>query len=1023
MKKSIVYTAITKRTVMLFIVAMIILLGLYSYRTLPKQEYPNVSAPGALITVVYPGASSEDIEKLVTSKIEEKVMELKGYDYCYSFSQNSLSATLLVLDMDLSKEEINNNWNDLQRKLEDLKSDLPDGIQDIDINTDLGETTGLIVSISGSQYSYEQLESYAESFKKELLKVQGMKKVELLGKQEKEVKVEIKMEKLNHFNIALEDVVKILGVQNIKIPSGPIENNDFRLNVSVDGMYSSLEEIKNTIVYISGKTGAVIRLKDIARIHMELEDTKYKIKQDGNSAVLLVGYFKDDQNIVDTGNKVRKKIDQLKEKVPPNLMIKEIVYQPKEVAKSVNDFIINLIEGVIIVIAVVMVGMGLRNSAVVSLAIPLSILITFSVMNLAGYRVHMITITGLIMALGMLVDNAIVVSDAIQVQIDKCKDKLTACVNGAKEVSIPVLCSTLTTIAAFTPLLFLPKAVGQFAGGIPRVIIISLISSYFVAMLVIPVMAYLFFKQSNKALRQSFIRKLFERLLNFGLHRKKTTLIVGIFLLIISLAVGTLLPMQLYPKSQKKAIYIDVKTEYASDISKTEAIVEQIEEVLEKQDAVTSYTASIGGGLPKFDFSIIPQADTPDLAQILVKVDLKRSRFVKNAELVQHLQKIIDKNIVGADVTVKQLDIVPTGDAPIQVRIAGESMKEMRDASEYIKKVLATIKGTVNIDDDIESRSYEFLVDVDEDAATAFGITKYTVQNEVNIALMGRKASVFRNQGKEYGILVNSNIESKEQLENLVIKSPITGNKVLLKQIAKIRLIPQLPIIKRYNGERSVSVTSEVAPGYNAVDIQTELQQRLATKNFEQVNVTFEGEKAELENDLGNIGIAAIFAVFAIFIILMVQFNSVVQPFVVMVSIPFSAIGSIFALLTLNQPLSIFGVLGIVSLIGVVVNNAIILIDFINSERKKGRSINESCKKAVSKRFRPVVLTTATTVMGLIPLAFSGNDLFVPMSISFMGGLLISTLLTLVMVPVIYSLVEGKLKFFRTRKVSINEEC
>lgn len=1013
MKKGLIYAAVTRRSVILFSVFMVFIFGLYSYYHIPKQEYPDMPVPAAMITTVYPGASCQEVEETVTKKIEEKIMELKGYDYSNSFSQNGLSAILLVMDMNLTQAEIDKSQADLRQRMDDVKKDLPEGAGEIMIDTNLVETAGMLIALSGDGLSSGQLASYGDELKRELMRVDGIRRLDILGEKKKEVKIEVDTDKLSRYSLSLDDITKVLAAQNVIIPSGEIKGGEFTIGVRPSGLFQTLDEIGGVMVEVSHNTGVIVQLKDIAQISMGREDSGYSIRQDGKEAVLLAGYFKQDRNIVHTGAAVDMVLEAFEKKASAELKIDKLTYQPGDVAKSVGDFSLNLIQGIIIVIAVVFVGMGFRNSIIVSFAIPLSILATISIMGVAGINVHMITITGLIMALGMLVDNAIVVSDAVQVGIDAGEERLKACIEGTRAVAIPVLSSTLTTMAAFTPLLFLPEASGQFAGGIPQMIIISLSASYIVAMLVTPLMAYIFFRESSKKKRTGNVRIFFERLLELGLKRKGITVLAAVALLIFSFALSGLIPQQMYPTSDKEMIYIDIQGERVSDIGKTREIAQRVENILKEQAEVRSFATSIGGGLPKFDLSIMPKPSLPDMAQIMVLVDLEKGkRFEHNGRLVEHLQGIVDRSVVGARVIVKELTLAGLGE-PVQVRVLGDDMDKLANASERIRHELSMIEGATNIKDDMEGMDYELLVDIHSNRASALGFTKYDIQNEINIALMGRRASVFRQNGKEYGILVKGDITSKEKLENLPLKSPATGVKIPLKNLAQVRLAARIPTINRYDGQRAVAVSSGVKPGYNAIDIQTVLEKKLDGMEFPGVRLIYEGEKKDLESDVGNIGIAVIFAIFMIFMILMLQFNSVIQPIIVLLTVPLSMIGSIFALLIFGQPLSLFGILGIASLVGVVVNNAIILVDCINRERRGGKSIEEACKNAVRSRFRPVILTTTTTVLGLVPLAFSGNDLFVPMAVSFMGGLTVSTLLTLLIIPVVYSIVEGKLAGIR----------
>ncbi len=351
----------------------------------------------------------------------------------------------------------------------------------------------------------------------------------------------------------------------------------------------------------------------------------------------------------------------------------------------------------------------------------------------------------------------------------------------------------------------------------------------------------------------------------------------------------------------------------------------------------------------------------------------------------------------------------PVG-SPVTVRITGMDIERLGETAEQIRKRLSDIAGTMNIDDDYSDRVYRFNVDMDSDKASMYGITSYDVQNEMNILLQGRTVSVFRRDGKEYGILLKSSIKSKEELENFMISSTAASRKVLLKDIADIGLASELPSIRKHDGELCVTVYSDVQSGYSAVKIEEELKKRVKDMQLDDFRIVYSGEKSKIDQYFGELGSSSVFAVLVIFAILMVQFNSFIQPLIIMLTIPLSAIGSVLGLFIFRQPLSFTALLGIVSLLGIVVNNAIILVDYINDERKQGKSLDAACKDAVNMRFRPIMLTTTTTVIGLVPLVMSGSQLFAPMAIALMFGLLLSTLLTLVIIPVVYNLVEMKIK-------------
>jgi multidrug efflux pump subunit AcrB len=1011
MGKGIIYAAIKERKVTLFLAALIMIGGLYSYYITPKQENPEITPAYAIITAVYPGASPEDVEKLITSKIEDEVAELKGYEHAESQSRNSLSVVVLKLDQGTNVEKA---WPDLRQKMEDIQPDLPAEVEKIQINTDVTETAGIIISMSGEKYSYEELAGYAENFKKELSKIDGISRFDISGKQEKQVKVEIDMEQLNYYKLSLEDIVQILHMQNIEIPSGEIKYDGGRFNVKASGIFKSLKEIENTIIAGSQESGAVVRLKDIAKIYMELEDSNYFIKQNGHSAILLTGFFQQDKNIVLVGKEVEKKIDELKRNLPDDIQFDQVLYQPKDVGKAVNNFIINLIEGIIFVIAVVFIGMGFRNAVIVSMAIPLSVLATFLIMRLLGVEIHQISITALIIALGMLVDNAIVISDAIQVRIDQEQERMEACVEGVKEVAIPVLTSTLTTVAAFIPLIALPSIAGEYIRSLPIIVMVSLSASYLVALFVTPTMAYLFFRKSTVKEKPYKIRKFFDRMLHVGMLKRKTTITIAFIALGLSIILAAQLGLQFFPKADTNIIYIDMRTESSTNIDKTEDLVVQVTRILEEQEEVLSHTVAIGDGLPKFYNTLPIYTRSQDFAQVMIRLDLKKSkRFKNNTAFADYLQEVFDRRIIGGTATVKELEQGEPIGAPVRIRVTGEDMEQLEASARKISQYLSTIDGTMNVDDDFTDKSYEFYVDIDSEKASYFGITKYDVQKEINIALMGRKASVFREAGNEYDIIVDSNIASTEDLGNTAIKSSMTGNKILLKEVAEIRLISEVPNIKKFDRDKAVMIYSDVKLGYSSVTIQDQLKVALKGMELGDVEVVFDGESEKIVEHFGNIGISSIFAILLVYGILLIQFNSFIQPLIILLTIPLSVIGSILGLFIFRQPLSFTGLLGIVSLLGIVVNNAIVLIDFINSERNQGKDIKEACLDAVDKRFRPIILSTTTTVIGLTPLLFSESQLFRPMSIALMSGLMVSTLLTLVIIPIVYHWVESKLE---TRK-------
>ncbi|WP_206811057.1 efflux RND transporter permease subunit [Paradesulfitobacterium ferrireducens] len=996
---------IKNRAFTIFFTILAILIGSYSYYLIPKQESPDVTPPFAIITSVYPGAAPEEVEKLVTRVIEDKVAEVPGYKTSYSYSKNSIAVVVLELN---TEANVDKSWSDLRRFMDDAQRDLPAECGPIQVDTDLADTAGMIISLSGDGYSYEQLAAFADTFEKELSSVEGVSRFDTEGVQKKEVLVELRTADLNRYALSPEDVMNALKIQNMAIPSGSLSDGHSKINVTVPGVFTSLTDIENTVIDGSRQTGALVRLKDIANVRWETADSSYRIKQDGQNAILLSGYFEPNKNIVLIGKNVRTKLDSLKASLPPGLKVDEVTYQPQDVSQSVSNFFENLIEGIALVLVVVFFGMGLKNAVVASTAVPLSILIAFSAMYLLKIRVHEVSIAGLIIALGMLVDDAIVIIDSIQVYIDEGVEKFEACVKGTKRAITPMLAATITTAVAFAPMLFVPGPAGEFLQSLPQVVILSVSASFLVALLVTPVLSYIFFgrlKPSQTAKRAP-VRAFYNGFLEIGMKHKVLTLVLTALSFAAVLYLGTNLKVMFFPTVDKNILYVDITAETAANLDNTERAAQQVEKLLSQQKEVLSYTTAIGGGLPKFYITLPKSTPSQDFAQIMFKVDLKRGgRFQSNPELAAYLQDLFNQNLVGGKAHVQLLQKAMPG-TPLGIRISGDSREQIAQAVKLVHRELAALPGTMNVDDDLDAAEYEFKVEVDRDRASGMGVTNYDIQRQVNIALKGAESSVLRQAGNEYPIMVKSDIQSPEALGNLAIKSSVTKNKVLLKEFSHTTLSPQVPTIRKYDRVRSNTVSSEVQPGYSAVAIEQALKAKLAAHRDELKGVTlsYQGEAKDIKDNFGNLGTAAIFTLFAIYIILMLQFKSFLQPFIIFLTIPLSLIGVIPGLFLFRQPLSFTALVGVVSLMGVVIKNAILLIEFINQARAEGMSIREASFDAVSKRYRPIFLSAMTTVIGLVPLALSGSELFMPMSAAIMSGLTVSTLLTLVIIPVVYNL-------------------
>ena len=992
------------RKLLMFFIMLIFAAGVYSYYYLPKQEAANISAPVAIITTIYPGASQQNVEELVTNKIEDKIKTISGYSYSISYSNNSVSTVVLEIayGTDTSKA-----WQDLRNMMQEVQPELPDECYDIQIRTNLAETAGIIIALYGENYSYESLSDFGEMFTNRLSKIEGVTRFEMDGKLEKELWITIDTDALNRLNLSFSEITQMIMSQNLEIPSGLIENEDGKVSLNIVGSFEDLSDIENMVIGMSSTYHSPLKLKDIAEIGFRNSGSGVRYKNNGENAILLTGYFEEDQNILIIGDEVRLVMDEIAANLPSDLSYHEVLYQPTEVKKSIDDFMMNLIQGIVLVIVVVFVGMGFRNAIIVSTAIPLSIVMTFITMYILNIPLHMVSIIALIVALGMLVDNAIVVSDAIQNRLDEGEERMEACVNGAKEVLVPVFSSTLTTVATLSPLLMLNSIAGEYIASLPLVVIVALIASFIIAVIVTPTFAYMFFKPS-KAEKVPKEHTLGYKFLGYLINHKMKSFLAGFIMLALLGSTGLLLDVIFFPKADKDIMYIDIVADKAIDLAYTDAIASQIEALLETEAGVVNYATAIGGGLPKFFNAMGITAQLRQNAQIMFEVDLDQTPYVKNTMYAEDLQAKIDAILIGGKATVKELENAFPMEAPINIRFVGEDLEALQRTTNEIKDVLNDIEGTKNVRTNFGNKKLEYAIDLDQEELYMLGLTKYDVLNEISIALSGREVSTLRMEGQEYPIYVEGETKALAGMTNLMVKSSYSGDKYLVGDIGEVFLLEQLPTIQKYDGERSITVHSDVKSGYLRSDILKQLNLAMGQMDFSDITYVFDGEDEQIMQNFGSAGVSAIFAVFAIYTILLIQFKDFKEPLIILFTVPLSSAGAIFGLYVMNQPISFTGLIGIVSLIGIVVNNAIVLLDYINMKRREGMDVKAACVNASIIRLRPIMLSTITTISGLIPLLVSNSELFKPMAVALVFGLLISTMLTLVFIPLTYSIAMRK---------------
>ncbi len=892
-KKNFVSGLLERKALVIAVVIMLFIAGGFCYYKLPKQHFPQVVLPAATVTVIYPGATAEDMEQLVAEKVEHTCMALEGFDSCETTAGDNYCVTSVSLDMSLSQDEVDNIFDDLRIDMEELQADLPSGVTSISVDDDIMDTAGLILAVTGDNISTDELSQRSKEISDELRLIEGIKKVDIYGDVPSEVKITVNVDKLNDTNVSLAELAEIIAYHNSVLPTGSVNVDGNDIKVTTSGQFESIDDIKN-IVVSANEDYIITRLSDIADVRMEVPDDEgYYVYNDNRSTVLAV-YFQDGLNVVSLGDEVNAVVDDYNETLPEGISVNKIFMQPDQVQDSINSFIVNLLESVILVIIVIMIGMNFRNAVVVSVAIPLAIFTSFISLYVFGFEIQFVSLASLIVVLGMLVDNAVVVSDAIQKNLDGGMDRKEAVVKGTSGVALPVFISMLTTAIAFSSILTLPGAYRQLAVTFPLVIISCLIASYFISVLVTPVMSYFLLKKTKerKSDKKPVSVRIYDWAFSHAFKHKKLTIFCAVAAMVILGSSVLSLDLQIIPTANDNIITVAISTDAENNLERTAGIVEDIENILDEQEETQYYLSGVGIGIPRYDVSVLPKGSGDNIGDIFVRVDYSDSkRFNKTCDMVDFLQNEFNERISGATITVDELAIMTLDCDPVEMKIYSDDTEDLNTAEAIINSLMSQIEGTKGIKNNSQLATYNYYIDMDSMKLNTLGLMEAEAQNELSIALMGRDVSTYRSGNKEYNIVLDSDINSREQIKEFKVKASTAGTKYSVSQFADVSLTPEYTSITRIDGRRGRIVSCYNSTKLSEIDIQTELE-KLIDENIDSFPESVEIEKSGkkkifFEDVLANIGIAAGVCIIAILLILVIQFGSFKKVGILFISVPF----------------------------------------------------------------------------------------------------------------------------------------
>jgi multidrug efflux pump len=1021
------HLSLKRQATVLALLVLIVIAGLYCYITLPRESFPDITIPYVFVTTTYEGVAPQDMEELITIPIERKIKGLSDVEEIRSTSAEGISTVAVKF---LPTVDIDDAVQKVRDKVDQAKGDLPSDVPDDPViqEVNFSDWPVIRVVLSGP-FSLRRLQKFAEELEDPIESIQGVLDARLSGGLEREIHVEFDLDRVGAYNVPFSSLINAVTQSNVNMPGGSMDIGEAKYLVRVPEDFKHPSEIFSIVAFV--RDGKPVYLRDLAFIQDSFKDPLTRSRINGQKSVTLAVQKRSGQNIVRVTDEVKRVVEEMRPLLPPSLTIDLTSDMSNDVRLMVSDLENNILTGLILVLAVIFTFIGGRSAIFIALAIPYSMFLTFSLLTGFDITLNMVVLFSLILALGMLVDNGIVIVENIYRHMQDGSPREEAARVATDEVAWPVITSTLTTLGAFFPMLFWPGIMGEFMGYLPQTLIMALSASLFVALVINPVLSARYqtakprIFEKKKRLKEPLVKRFYLSLLIWALNHR-----IIVILTAFALLVGSILAFEIFgkgteffPESEPRRAYINIKAPEGTNLDTSDNLVAQAEEIVSKYEDIRYVISNIGsiGGDP---FS---QGGTGTHIN-RVALDFKdfHERSMPSSEIVKEIREKALNAIRGAEVQVEKEEEGPPTGPPVNIEITGKDIYVLGDLSARVRKKIKDIPGLVDLKDNFVRGKPEIRVQVDKEKAALLGLDTYTIAYTVKAAINGVKVGVFREGKDEYDIIArlpDKDRHSMESLKRITVSGP-RGEPIPLTSLAKVSLASGVGAIMRLDQKRIVTISGDVS-GRLANDIIRDIDSRLS-EGFDWprgYSYRFTGEQKEQQKAADFLSKAFVAALFLIFIILITQFNSFVTPFIVLASVLLSLIGVFFGLLVTGTAFGIIMTgIGVISLAGVVVNNAIVLIDYYNQLMAKGLASSEALKQAGMVRFRPVMLTAITTILGLLPMAIGisfdfrklawdiggeSSQWWGPMAVAVIFGLAVATVLTLVVLPVLCSLADS----------------
>ena len=1013
-------SAFSMKQVTLMLISLLFAGGLVTYQGMPRAEDPGYIMRVAQIRTSMPGASPERMEQLVTDKIEKYIQEIPEVDYIYSESKTGFS----VIEPNILEKykEMQPIWDNLRRKVEDAERELPEEAHKPFVDDEFGDVYGTIFAITGEGFTYATIKDIADDIRDELLLFPEIAKVSIFGAQEERVFIDYNNERLAEVGLSAAQLGSILSQRNIIQTGGTVNTPTDRLSVEPSGNFQSVEDIRKTLIQLP-QSRQVVALEDLARVYRGyIDPPTTMMRVNGRPCLGIAVSMMEGGNIISLGKDVREYLKRAQAEYPVGIEFTDVYYQSDVVTLKIEGFEGNLYQAIGIVCAVMLLFLGLRTGLIVASLIPVAIVITFVFMSFFDIGLDQVSLASLIIALGMLVDNSIVVSESTMVKMAEGMSPVDAALSSSKELSVSLLISSLTTAAAFLPIVLAEVSIGEYTSSIFKVVTITLLVSWTVSLTFILLLCTKFLKvepaQGGSGGLDTPFYRIYRKILTAILKVRFLALVIVIGIFVLAMYGMSFVPKVFFPPNDAPYMTMELELPMGASIEATEAMVERLDEYIlanhvvedEDEEGILSWATYIGEGGPRYRLQHSPEPPNPYYTFSLVTVTSYEATF----ELEDKLNAFVGEAFPDVKTKIRALQNGTPVDNPVEIRISGKEMDKLFEIVEVVKAKIEGIRGTHTIADDWGQRTNKIVINIDEPKARLANVTHTDVARSLEAALSGVELTQYREDDKLIPVVLRSvaaRDSSRIQSETFSIFAEATGESVPLQQVADVKLEWQVAQILRRDRSKTITAYAALQGGQTAAAVNKELIPWLEEYSKEwPLGYRWEvgGDDEESAKATGAIADKLPIAGFIILLLLMLQFNSVKTTAIILATIPLALIGVTIGLLVAKSYFGFMTLLGIISLAGIVINNAIVLLDRINLEiNENGLTPQNAILTASQRRLRPILLTTATTVMGMLPLWFGGGSLWESMAITIIFGLLFSTLLTLGVVPVLYAIFNG----------------